>query len=147
VTQIADLWLNCSGETRPLRNETGQILLDAAQLIVAKIRLQDWRADSDLCEGVFSRLLTAASVYPDEISDLALSLAERRETSLFSVDEKEETDQDKTVVENSVAAPFGQRGPLSVPWLDGPLRRVNHSVHDGFLASGALMPTTLILKI
>ena len=29
---------------------------------------------------------------------------------------------------------MGPRGPLSDPWPDGPLRRVNRTVHDGFLA-------------
>lgn len=134
VTRMADLWLRCSGENWPLRAEAGQILLDAAEHIIGEIRSQDWRADSDLCESVFSRLLTAASVYPNEVSVLALALVERRENSLFAVDEEDESDELEPDDEGGVAALLGPRGPLSDPWPDGPLRRVNHSVHDGFLA-------------
>ena len=136
VTRIADLWLSCSGENWPLRTATGQILLDAAQHMIGEIRSQDWRADSDLCNSVFSRLLTGASVYPNEVSELALALVERRDTSLFAVDEEEESDENDGEIEDEdgVAALFGPRGPLSDPWTDGPLRRVNHRVHDGFLA-------------
>jgi|GEM_PF-1429095 len=138
VTQLADLWLKYSRENWPLRSETGRILLDATQFIIAEIRSQDWRADRDLCKSVFSRLLTAASVYPDEVSEVAISLAERRDKSPFSVDEVEaeadEEDPDESEDENGVAALLRPRGPLSDPWPDGPLRRVNHNVHEGFLA-------------
>ena len=137
VTRIADLWLRCSGENWPLRNTTGQILLDAAQHIIGEIRSQNWRADSDLCNSVFSRLLTVACVYPDEVSGLALALVERRDASPFAVDEEDESDENDGDIEgeDGVAALLGPRGPLSDPWVGGPLRRVNHHVHDGFLAS------------
>jgi len=136
VTQIADLWLRCSGDNWPLRTATGQILLDAARHIIGEIRSQDWRADSELCNSVFSRLLIAASVFPNEVSELALALVERRDTSLFAADEEDESDENEGEPEDEdgVAALFGPRGPLSDPWPDGPLRRVNHYVHDGFLA-------------
>ena len=136
VTQIADLWLRSSGDNWPLRTETGQILLDAAWHIIGEIRSQDWRADSKLCKRVFSRLLIAAPIFPNEISELALALVERRDTSLFAADEEDESDESKGELEDEdgVAALFGPRGPLSDPWPDGPLRSVNHYVHDGFLA-------------
>lgn len=129
VTRIADLWLRYSGEDWPLRSEAAQILLDATQHIIAEIRAQDWRVDSDLSKVVFSRLLAASSVFPDEIAELALALVERREMSLLSVVEEDEADE-----EDGPAAFLGSRGPRSDPWPDGPLRRVHYSVHDGFLA-------------
>ena len=135
VTQIADLWLKNSGEKWPLRDEAGQILLDATAHVVNKIREKDWRADGDLSKNVFSRLLTAASVRPDEVADLSLSLVERRKNSLFPVDEVEETDE-PTVEEDLPSFLNPRRGPLADPWPDGPLRRVNHEVHEGFLSAG-----------
>lgn len=136
LTQIADLWLRCSRDDWPLRASSGQILLDAAQHIIGEIRSQDWRTDSELCKRVFSRLLIAASVLPDEVSELALALVERRNTSLFAGDEEDELDENEAEPqeEDGIATFFGSRGPLSDPWPDGPLRCVNHWVHDGFLS-------------
>ena len=137
VTKIADLWLRYSGNNWPLRTATGQILLDAARHIIKEVRSQDWRVDSELCNSVFSRLLIAASVFPNEVSELALALVERRDTSLFATDEedKSEENEGEPEDEDGVVALLEPRGPLSAPWPDGPLRRVNHRVHDGFLAA------------
>ncbi|MGJ8673979.1 MAG: AAA family ATPase [Rubritalea sp.] len=139
VTHIADLWLKCSGQNWPLRNETGQILIDSAQFIIEEIKSQDWSADSDLCKSVFSRVLTAACVYPDEVAELALSLAERRDASPFAADEEVESVESELQDGEAekgfgIAEIYGPRGPLSDPWPQGPLRRVDHRVHDGFLA-------------
>ena len=133
ATQIADLWLKNSGENWPLRDEAGQILLDATAHTINQIREQDWRADGELSRNVFSRLLTVASVQPEEVADLALSLVERREDSLFPVDEVEEADE--TSEEELATFLNLKRGPLADPWPDGPLRRVNREVHEGFLSS------------
>ncbi len=140
ITQIADLWLKCSGQNWPQRKETGQILLDSAQFIIEEVRSQDWRADSELCKCVFARLLTAACVYPDAVADLALSLAERRAVSPFVAEEKAEYEesvpQDVEFEEGlGIEDIYGPQGPLSDPWPHGPLRRVNHSVREGLLAS------------
>ena len=139
VTHIADLWLKYARQNWPLRNETGQILLDSAQFIIEEIKSQDWRADSDLCKSVFSRVLTAACVYPDEVAELALSLAERRDVSPFVADEEVESGEsepqdDEAEKRFGIADIYGPQGPLSVPWPQGPLRRVNHRVREGFLA-------------
>ena len=138
VTQIADLWLKCSGQNWPLRNEAGQILLDSAQFTIEEIKSQDWRA-RDLCKSVLSRVLTAASVYPDEVAELTLSLAERRDVSPFAADEESESEesepQDGEDDEGfGIADIYGPQGPLSDPWPQGPLRRVNHRIREGFLA-------------
>lgn len=137
ITRIADLWLKNSGDAWSLRNEAGQILLDAIRFVIEEIRQKDWRVDSDLCASVFSRLLTAAAVRPDEVAELAVSLVERREQSLFSNDEDGKTVNVDQVPDDddSLPAPLEVRGPLTDPWPDGPLRRVNHEVHEGFLSS------------
>lgn len=97
------------------------------------------REDSKLCKSVFSRVLTAACVYADEVSELAISLAERRQVSLFFVagekDESEESElRDDAKGAFGITEIYGPRGPLSDPWPQGPLRRLNHHVHEGFLA-------------
>lgn len=136
VTRIANLWLKCSQVNWPLRSEAGQILLDATLHIIEEIRSHDWQVDSDLCSSVFSRFLFAASVFPNEVSELALALVERCETSLFVEDEIIESDENEIESEeDGVAELFGLRGPLSAPWTDGPLRRINQCVRKGFLAS------------
>ncbi|WP_442507931.1 hypothetical protein SH528x_006875 [Novipirellula sp. SH528] len=139
VTHIADLWLKCSGQNWPLRNETGQILLDSAQFIIEEIKSQDWRADSELCKSVFSRVLTAACVFPDDVAELALSLAERRDVSPFVADDESDSEESELQDDEAekgfgIADIYGPRGPLSDSWPQGPLRRVNHSVHEGLLA-------------
>lgn len=138
VTQIADLWLKCSGQNWPLRNETGQVLLDSAQFIIEEIKSQDWMADSELCKSVFSRVLTAACVFPDDVAALALSLTERRDVSPFVADEVVESEESEPQDDEAekgfgIADIYGPRGPLSDPWPQGPLRRVNHRVHEAFL--------------
>ena len=138
VTHTADLWLKYAGQNWPLRYETGQILLDSAQFIIEEIKSQGLMTDSDLCKSVFSRVLTAACVCPDEVAELALSLAERRDVSPFVADEEAESEEpepqedeaDKSFVIVDIYEP---RGPLSDPWPQGPLRRVNHRVNEGFL--------------
>lgn len=139
VTTIADLWLTHSGPNWPLRNETGQILLDSAQFIIEEIKTQGWRADSNLCKIIFSRMLTAACVYPNEVAELALSLAERLDDSPFVTDEAVESEESEPQVDQvekgfEIADIYGAQGPLSDPWPQGPLRQVNHRVRDGFLA-------------
>lgn len=139
VTRIADLWLKCSGPKWPMRKETGQILLDSATFIIEQMKLQDWRADSDLCTTVFSRVLTAACIYPDEVAELALSIAERRNVSPFVADEEfesEESEPEEYEAERGfrIEDIYGPRGPLSDPWPQGPLRTVNPVVHEGLLA-------------
>lgn len=140
VTHVADLWLKCSGQNWPMRNESGQILLDSAQFIIEEIKSQDWRADNDLCKSGFSRVLTAACVYADEVAELALSLAERRDVSPFFVaDEEAESEESEPLDDEAeegfgIADIYGPRGPLSDPWPQGPIRRVNHNAHEGFLA-------------
>ena len=138
ITTIADLWLKTSGDTWPLRNEAAQVLLDATTFVVEEIRQQDWRADSDRCKNVFSRFLTAAIVRPDEVAELALSLVERRGHSLFAIREEDELADDEQGQDDEVglADLLGTRGPRADPWPDGPLRRINHKVHEGFLGSG-----------
>lgn len=134
ATQIADLWLKNSGENWPLRDEAGQILLDATTHIINEIKEKAWRAEHELSRKVFSRLLTAASVHPEKVANLALLLVERREDSLFPVDAVEEAGE--TREEEEMAAFLNPwRGPLADPWPDGPLRRVNREVHEGFLDS------------
>lgn len=137
ITKIADLWLTNSGDKWPLRNEAAQILLDATNFVIQELRRQDWRADRDVFKNVFSRLLTAATVRPDEVAELALSLVERREQSLFAKNEEDEIADDGHDQEDEagLSGVLGPRGPLADPWPEGPLRRVNHQVHEGFLAS------------
>ena len=136
ITEIADLWLRCSRDNWPLRAETGQILLDAAQYIIKEIRLQDWQVDSKLCTGVFSRFLIAATVFPDKVSELALTLVERRDYSFFASDDEDASAENQEVPdeEDGFAILLGPRGPLADPWPDGPLRNVNHCVVNGFLS-------------
>ncbi len=134
LTHIADLWLRASGEPWPFRDGAAQILLDATAHIINEIREKDFRADRDLSKNVFSRLLTAASVRPEEVADIAISLVERREESLFQVDEIKEADD--TNEQDEIVASLGlRRGPLADPWPDGPLRCVNREVREGFLSS------------
>lgn len=136
VTHIAELWLRAMGREWPLRDEAAQILLDATSFVVDEIRQKDWHVDGDLCGLVFSRFLTAATVRPDEVAELALSLAERREQSLFAKDESDESADENYEEEElaGVSALSGPRGPVAEPWPDGPRRSVNHEVHDGFLS-------------
>ncbi|MDZ4818595.1 MAG: hypothetical protein SGJ20_06440 [Planctomycetota bacterium] len=136
VTTIADHWLKNSGDTWPLRGETAEILLDATHYVVEEIWQQDWSVDREMCKSVFTRLLTAATMRPDEVAELALSLVERREQSPFATEKEGEPTEveEKQNHEGSVAHILGFRGPLGAAWPDGPLRRVNHEVHDGFLS-------------
>ncbi len=134
VTQIADLWLKNSGDSWPLRDEAGKILLDATAHIINEIKEKGWQADSELSRNVFSRLLSAASVRPEEVADLAIYLVERRESSLFPVEENDEDNVTSGSEELDVLLSL-KRGPVPEPWPDGPLRRVNREVHKGFLSS------------
>jgi DNA replication protein DnaC len=135
ITEIADLWLRSSRDNLPLRAESGHILLDAAQYIIEEIRLQNWQVDSKLCTSVFSRFLIAATVFPDKVSELALALVERRDNSLFASDKEVLSEESQEVPdEDGFANIFDPRGPLADPWPDGPLRNVNHCVHNGFLS-------------
>jgi len=139
VTRIADLWLKFSFENWPLRNEAGQILLDSAQVMIEEIKSEEWRAQNGLCERIFSRVLTAACVYPDEVTELALMLAERRDVSPFAVDEEAESEESELQDDEAdegfdITDIYGSRGPLPDPWPQGPLRRVNRHVREGLLA-------------
>ena len=138
ITKIADLCLKYSSHSWPLRNQAAQILLDATTFVVGEIRQRDWRVDRDICKSVFSRLLTAAKVFPDEVAELALTLVERSEHSLFANNEVGECADDEQVQGDEVdlVGLIGIRGPLAEPWPDGPLRRVKHEVHEGFLSGG-----------
>jgi hypothetical protein len=135
TTKIADFWLKTSRPSWPLRDEAAQILIDAAHFVVREIRECDWRFDHDICPSVFSRFLTAAVVRPDEVSELALTLVERRQQSLFANEAQDESPDDERIGgdEAGLTELLGHRGPLAEPWPDGPLRRVNHEVHKGFL--------------
>ena len=149
ITRIADLWLKHSGERWPLRDEAGQILLDATHFAIGEIRKNRWHGNHDMCANVLARCLTAATVRPIEVAELAVLLVERREYSLFPKDsddlnddhqgQKRATSRKNTTKreDNKVDLPslLGLRGPLADPWPDGPLRRVNHEVRDGFLSS------------
>ena len=136
ITEIADLWLRCSRDNWPLRAESGHLLLDAAQYIIEEIRLQNWQVDSKLCNSVFSRFLITATVFPDKVSELALTLVERRDNSLFASDQEDVSADNQEVPdkEDGFANLFGPRAPLADPWPNGPLRNVNNCVQNGFLS-------------
>jgi hypothetical protein len=135
ITKIADLWLRTTGNDAPLSQQAAQVLLDATSFAIGEIR--GGRREREIHSRVFSRLLTAATVYPDEVAELALALVERREESPFA---RELTapapDEEVERVGDDLASHLGLRGPLADPWPDGPLRRVKSEVHNGFLASG-----------
>lgn len=134
ITEIADLWMKKAGKNWPLRDEASQILLDVTANIINEIRENDWRGNHKLYRKVFAGLLTAASVRPNEVADLALSLAERREDSLFPVKKSDGADVPNGPEELDVFFNH-RRGPLAAPWPDGPFRCVNRDVRDGFLSS------------
>ncbi len=135
VTEIADIWLKHSSQKWPFRDEAAQIIIDATAYILDERKAKKWwDSDGDLSEKVFARLLTASPVYTEQVVELALSLVERRDSSLFTDDsglEAEELNEADEV--SSLINP--RRGPLADPWPDGPLRSVNRNVHNGFLSS------------
>ena len=135
ITEIADLWLKHSAQKWPFRDEAAQILLDATAHILAERKTKEWwDYDGDLSEKVFARLLTASPVYTDQVAELALSLVERRDSSLFT--DEDGLEEEELNEEDEVSSLINPRsGPLADPWPDGPLRSVNRNVHNGFLGS------------
>lgn len=135
VTSIADIWLRNTPATWPLRNESAELLLQAARLEAENISRNTRRVDSDIRKRVFSRFLTAATVRPDDVAQLALALVERKEYSLLA-NAKENLDE-RHVDDNrrEILTQLGFAGPRSDPWPEGPLRRVDSDVADGFLAN------------
>lgn len=134
VTQIADLWLKESDYNWPLRKESSRILVDSTSYIIKVINEKEMSIQDDLLSEVFARLLTASTNLTDEVADLVLSLVERRDASLFAIEENIELEELEN--ENEGSLYFGPKhGSLSDPWPDGPLRRINDEVHSGFLNS------------
>ena len=89
----------------------------------------------DASKNVFEALLRAGSEFPDQVSRLARSLAER--------EEKDESESETVKVVYSTG--FSQRmfGRLLEPWPHGPLRRVEEAFREAVLETDAL--TALII--
>lgn len=134
ATQIARLWIENSADDWPMREEAAAILLNATAWMIERMHLKSSYSDFEHSEKVFSRLLIAASVRPDEVEQLALRLSERRDESPFS--SKSYNDGDTEVDGSSFedASDISER-TLHDPWPLGPRRRVNHHVQNGFLTS------------
>ncbi len=132
VTQIARLWIENSADDWPLREEAAAILLDATAWMIERMRLKSSYSDFEHSEKVFSRLLVAASVRPDEVDKLALSLSERCDESPFSSNAYNDDDSEEDDSSSEDASAISKR-TLHDPWPLGPRRRVNHHVQNGFL--------------
>jgi ABC-type ATPase involved in cell division len=133
VAAVADTWLRRGGPQWPLRQEAATLALAVARNYLDETGDKWYRRADEMAEVVYSALLAASYVRPDEVSPLVLSLCKRTPAR-----EGEEPEDDV----EELSGPPWRPGPFVLPsaWPDGPRKRVNEAFQEVCLQPETLVP-------
>lgn len=140
IARIASMWLRMTPCSSPLRAETAKVMISTTELVIQQSRA---RYGDELGKEAYAGLLAAAPEFPDTVASRALELVERGKDSPFA--HRNRADADSIAIpeirDSDDSSKSRQRrdrlfevGPMREPWPNGPRRRVEPGVREGFLA-------------
>jgi energy-coupling factor transporter ATP-binding protein EcfA2 len=161
---IANTWLRMGPEWWPLRQQAASLAMSVAKKYIDDIEDEGHRRPNEEAKAVYTALLAASYVRPDEVAPIILALSKRttphkkigEDYSGILDDECEELAGPPILVRRPYddlpwifhddceepAGPPGQQTPRSLPppWPDGPRERVDQAFQEVCLEPECLVP-------